>query len=131
VYICLHLLTLRVVKYKPHAGKKVLVSTKTNAEHNYHNLQHFFLFYLLSKFQVTKVIFPVFASSYEFGKFILLHNFLKYILTSSFVFLVFRFHVSKAHSIFHYICQLSCVFVVALKGIGICFQAEERKLSKI
>jgi len=37
-----------VVKYKPHARMKVLVSTKTNAEPNFHlYLQHLFFILLV------------------------------------------------------------------------------------
>jgi len=33
LYVCVPLLALRVVKYERNAGKKVIVSTKTNAAH--------------------------------------------------------------------------------------------------
>jgi hypothetical protein len=42
-------------------------------------------------------------------------HFLSYIFTSPFVWIVFRFHVSKAHLIFRYICHERCVFVVEFK----------------
>jgi len=64
---------------------------------------------------LVKKKFPFFFLCGEFGKFILLHNFLWYIFISSSVYLVFGFHVSKAHSIFHHISDQRCVYVFTLK----------------
>ena len=88
-----------------------------------------FWFYYFSRISSTNYYFFNFCFlCCVFGKFLLLRIFLSYIFTRPFVLLVFRFRVTKPHWISRYICHDRCVFVVAFKSIGVCFQTEVKKI---
>ena len=76
------------------------------------------LFYIINSAEFLIRIVFIFNFCFlcgEFVKFLFLNNFLHHIFTSSCLFLMFKFHVSKIHSISRYICHERCVFVVEFK----------------
>ena len=75
-----------------------------------------FWFYKLSRIPCTIFcVFNFFFLCGEFRNFVPMYNFLECTFTNPILFLVFRFHISKAHSICRNIYDKSRVFIVALK----------------
>jgi len=113
-YICLHLLTLRIVKLKPHAGMQLLLSIKTNTGHKCRlSLNNYFDFISSAVFLVQTVFIFNFAwvceiSSSSQLSVVHIHKF--------FVLLVLRFHVSKAHSLFRYNFHQNSAYVFTFKN---------------
>jgi len=79
-----------------------------------------------AEFVIRVVLFSIFAFSAVSSR----NLFSCKIFCSTFslaLFLVFRIHVSKSHSIFRYICREWCVFLVTFKKYRNFFQTEVRK----